>query len=49
MRWVTEAVGQMGVQAWWRAEKVIRMHDTLAQREVDISRFTEQLDIISQN
>ena len=49
MHSVTEAVGQMGPKARRRAEKVIRMHDTLAQREVDISRFTEQLDIISQN
>ena len=49
MQTVTEAVGQMGSKARKRAAKVIRMHDTLTQREVDISRFKEQLDTISQN
>ena len=28
--------------------KVINLHETLAQREVDISRFTAQLDAMSQ-
>ena len=49
MHSITEAVGQMGPKARKRAAEVIHMHDTLTQREVDISRFTEQLDIISQN
>ena len=49
MHSVTEAAGQMGPKARKRAAKVIHMHDMLSKQEVDISRFTEQLDIIPQN
>ena len=48
MQAVVEAVGQMGSKARGRAAKVIRMHDALFQREVDISRFTAQLDTVTQ-
>ena len=46
MHSVTEAVGQMGPKSRERATKVIHLHNEVSQREVDISRFTAQLDII---
>ena len=48
MQDVAEAACLMTLKARERAAKVINLHETLAQREVDISRFTAQLDAMSQ-
>ncbi|MFZ9073993.1 MAG: glycoside hydrolase family 3 N-terminal domain-containing protein, partial [Paracoccaceae bacterium] len=48
MQDVAEAARLMTLKARERAAKVINLHETLAQREVDISRFTAQLDAMSQ-